>query len=198
MTWDVAPAVTLSTASCYALFRLSPRPLFLSVSLVREAVRHPLVCSRCFRVIFLTGKKKSISVTSRFQTVGISVEFCSHIARAFAVSVRAGRVERAREALSDMGSSVSVGLNGEETRCLAQCVRWVGSSGPHVSWCRGWSSRTRIEVQMPRMEFVQSLLGSMHKQIETLEGCRVFISSNEKFNSNLSCAKHGRCTVLIE
>ena len=42
-----------------------------------------------------------------FQTVGISVEFCSHIARAFAVSVKGNRVERAKEALTTMGSSVS-------------------------------------------------------------------------------------------
>ena len=43
-----------------------------------------------------------------FQTVGIAVEFCSHIARAFAVSVRESRIERAKEALSNMGSSVSI------------------------------------------------------------------------------------------
>ena len=43
-----------------------------------------------------------------FQTVGIAVEFCSHIARAFAVSVRQSRVERAKEALINMGSSVSI------------------------------------------------------------------------------------------
>ena len=42
-----------------------------------------------------------------FQTVGISLEFCSHIARAFAVSLKPTRVERANDALSNIGSSVS-------------------------------------------------------------------------------------------
>ena len=42
------------------------------------------------------------------QAVGISVEFCSHIVRAFAVCTLPTRKERAGEALSRMGSSVSV------------------------------------------------------------------------------------------
>ena len=41
------------------------------------------------------------------QAVGISVEFCSHIARAFTVNAQPSRVERAKEALAKMGSSVS-------------------------------------------------------------------------------------------
>lgn len=41
------------------------------------------------------------------QSCGISVEFCSHIMRAFTVSVKNNRVERAEEALAHMGSSVS-------------------------------------------------------------------------------------------
>lgn len=43
-----------------------------------------------------------------FQAIGISVEFCAHITRAFAVSLQPTRVERARESLAHMGSSVSV------------------------------------------------------------------------------------------
>lgn len=43
-----------------------------------------------------------------FQAIGISVEFCAHIIRAFAVSLQPTRVERARESLAHMGSSVSV------------------------------------------------------------------------------------------
>lgn len=42
-----------------------------------------------------------------FQSCGISVEFCSHITRAFTVSAKGSRVARAEEALSHMGSSVS-------------------------------------------------------------------------------------------
>ena len=40
--------------------------------------------------------------------MGISVEFCSHIARSFAVSIDGDRVDRAKHALTNMGSSVSV------------------------------------------------------------------------------------------
>lgn len=42
-----------------------------------------------------------------FQSVGIAVEFCAHIARYFSVSEGLNRLERARLALSEMGSSVS-------------------------------------------------------------------------------------------
>ena len=39
------------------------------------------------------------------------MEFCSHIARAFTVNRQPTRVERAKEALAKMGSSVSLQLN---------------------------------------------------------------------------------------
>ena len=39
--------------------------------------------------------------------VGISVEFSSHITRAFAVNVGDDRVQRAQDTLTGMGSSVS-------------------------------------------------------------------------------------------
>ena len=39
--------------------------------------------------------------------VGISVEFCAHVTRAFALSQQQSRVLRAEEALAEMGSSVS-------------------------------------------------------------------------------------------
>lgn len=42
-----------------------------------------------------------------FQSCGISVEFCSHITRAFTMSTKGSRVSRAEEALAHMGSSVS-------------------------------------------------------------------------------------------
>ncbi|KAJ8020679.1 NPC intracellular cholesterol transporter 1 [Holothuria leucospilota] len=43
-------------------------------------------------------------------SVGISVEFCSHITRAFAMSVKPTRVERAHYALAHTGSSVLSGI----------------------------------------------------------------------------------------
>jgi hypothetical protein len=39
--------------------------------------------------------------------VGISVEFCAHITRHFAVNTEKNRVLRAKETLVNMGSSVS-------------------------------------------------------------------------------------------
>lgn len=42
------------------------------------------------------------------QSCGISVEFCSHIVRAFSISLMTSRVKRAEEALAHMGSSVSL------------------------------------------------------------------------------------------
>lgn len=44
---------------------------------------------------------------SVLQAVGISVEFCSHLVHSFAVSVKETRVQRATDALTSMGSSVS-------------------------------------------------------------------------------------------
>jgi len=41
------------------------------------------------------------------QSVGISVEFCAHLVRAFKINGRPTRNERARESLASMGSSVS-------------------------------------------------------------------------------------------
>ena len=40
--------------------------------------------------------------------VGISVEFSSHITRAFAVNIGDDRVQRAQDTLTNMGSSVCV------------------------------------------------------------------------------------------
>ncbi|KAK8379914.1 hypothetical protein O3P69_019734 [Scylla paramamosain] len=42
--------------------------------------------------------------------VGISVEFCSHITHAFSLSLEETRLERARDALTNMGSSVLSGI----------------------------------------------------------------------------------------
>ncbi|XP_052763831.1 NPC intracellular cholesterol transporter 1-like isoform X1 [Mya arenaria] len=52
----------------------------------------------------------ALSLVNLVMAIGISVEFCSHIARAFAVSIEHGRVERAKDALAHMGSSVLSGI----------------------------------------------------------------------------------------
>lgn len=52
----------------------------------------------------------AVSLVNLVMSCGISVEFCSHIVRAFSISVRKNRVERAEEALAHMGSSVFSGI----------------------------------------------------------------------------------------
>ncbi|KAG7526301.1 Niemann-Pick C1 protein [Solea senegalensis] len=52
----------------------------------------------------------AVSLVNLVMSCGISVEFCSHIVRAFSVSVKKNRVERAEEALAHMGSSVFSGI----------------------------------------------------------------------------------------
>lgn len=52
----------------------------------------------------------AVSLVNLVMSVGISVEFCSHIVRAFSISVKKDRVERAEEALAHMGSSVFSGI----------------------------------------------------------------------------------------
>lgn len=54
------------------------------------------------------GFCSSLVSCARLQSCGISVEFCSHIVRAFSVSMKKNRVGRAEEALAHMGSSVSL------------------------------------------------------------------------------------------
>ncbi|KAL1279958.1 hypothetical protein QQF64_014558 [Cirrhinus molitorella] len=52
----------------------------------------------------------AVSLVNLVMCCGISVEFCSHIVRAFSVSTRSSRAKRAEEALAHMGSSVFSGI----------------------------------------------------------------------------------------
>ncbi|KAL3891662.1 hypothetical protein ACJMK2_003914 [Sinanodonta woodiana] len=52
----------------------------------------------------------AISLVNLVMAVGISVEFCSHLIRAFVVSIRQTRVQRAQDSLAHMGSSVLSGI----------------------------------------------------------------------------------------
>ena len=52
----------------------------------------------------------AVSLVNLVMAVGISVEFCSHITRTFAVNSNMGRVENARQAVINMGSSVLSGI----------------------------------------------------------------------------------------
>lgn len=52
----------------------------------------------------------AVSLVNLVMAVGISVEFCSHLVHSFAVSVKETRVQRAADALTNMGSSVFSGI----------------------------------------------------------------------------------------
>ncbi|KAM7541010.1 hypothetical protein Aperf_G00000046447 [Anoplocephala perfoliata] len=52
----------------------------------------------------------AISLVNLVVCIGISVEFCAHIVRSFTISTKATRMERALDALSEMGSSVLRGI----------------------------------------------------------------------------------------
>ncbi|PAA47907.1 hypothetical protein BOX15_Mlig028698g1 [Macrostomum lignano] len=52
----------------------------------------------------------AVSLVNLVMTVGISVEFCSHLVRAFAVSKETSRLARARDSFVHMGSSVFSGI----------------------------------------------------------------------------------------
>lgn len=52
----------------------------------------------------------AISLVNLVMAVGISVEFCSHMVHTFACSVKHTRVQRASDALTQMGSSIFSGI----------------------------------------------------------------------------------------
>ncbi|KAJ8272945.1 hypothetical protein GJAV_G00095340 [Gymnothorax javanicus] len=70
-----------------------------------------MILVNMFRVMWLLDiPLNAVSLVNLVMSCGISVEFCSHITRAFSVSTRSSRVERAEEALANMGSSVFSGI----------------------------------------------------------------------------------------
>ena len=52
----------------------------------------------------------AVSLVNLIMCIGISVEFCAHIARAFGISPFPSRIDRAQDALARMGSSVLSGI----------------------------------------------------------------------------------------
>jgi len=52
----------------------------------------------------------AVSLVNLVMAVGISVEFCSHMTRAFSVNIGKDRIERASNVLTNMGSSVLSGI----------------------------------------------------------------------------------------
>ncbi|XP_060762393.1 NPC intracellular cholesterol transporter 1 isoform X2 [Neoarius graeffei] len=70
-----------------------------------------MILVNMFGVMWLWGiSLNAVSLVNLVMSCGISVEFCSHIVRAFSISTKATRAERAQEALAHMGSSVFSGI----------------------------------------------------------------------------------------
>ncbi|XP_029446991.1 NPC intracellular cholesterol transporter 1 [Rhinatrema bivittatum] len=70
-----------------------------------------MILINMFGLMWLWGiSLNAVSLVNLVMTCGISVEFCSHVTRAFAVSMKGSRLERAEEALAHMGSSVFSGI----------------------------------------------------------------------------------------
>ncbi|XP_042636184.1 NPC intracellular cholesterol transporter 1 [Orycteropus afer afer] len=80
-------------------------------SAVIMCVTIAMILVNMFGVMWLSGiSLNAVSLVNLVMSCGISVEFCSHITRAFTVSTKGSRVGRAEEALSHMGSSVFSGI----------------------------------------------------------------------------------------
>ncbi|XP_019509402.1 PREDICTED: Niemann-Pick C1 protein [Hipposideros armiger] len=80
-------------------------------SAVIMCVTIAMILVNMFGVMWLWGiSLNAVSLVNLVMSCGISVEFCSHITRAFTVSAKGSRVKRAEEALSHMGSSVFSGI----------------------------------------------------------------------------------------
>ena len=82
------------------------------------------------------------------QAIGISVEFCSHIARAFTVNRHDSRVERAEEALAKMGSSVSLcGIYCFSSYIYLLHIKISSDHGKTLHF-RKWSQNERKQIIM--------------------------------------------------
>ncbi|XP_053872581.1 NPC intracellular cholesterol transporter 1 [Malaclemys terrapin pileata] len=78
---------------------------------VMVSITIAMILVNMFGIMWLWGiSLNAVSLVNLVMSCGISVEFCSHITRAFTVSTKGSRVERAEEALSRMGSSVFSGI----------------------------------------------------------------------------------------
>merc|ERR1712141_50584 len=69
-----------------------------------------ILINLCGMMYWLNITLNAVSLVNLVMAVGISVEFSSHITRAFAVNVGDDRVQRAQDTLTNMGSSVLSGI----------------------------------------------------------------------------------------
>lgn len=97
-------SIVLSVAAMMVLWDISLNAISL-VNLVVVSVKSISILRNHY---FLLNVLSFVEL----QCIGISVEFCAHIVRSFTISTKATRVERALDALSEMGSSVGAYLFG--------------------------------------------------------------------------------------
>ncbi|KAK9538617.1 hypothetical protein VZT92_003779 [Zoarces viviparus] len=109
IAYDTAVNLSLSLA---AIFVVSTVLLGFELwSAVLVSVTIAMILVNMFGVMWLWNiSLNAVSLVNLVMCCGISVEFCSHIVRAFSISVKKNRVERAEEALAHMGSSVFSGI----------------------------------------------------------------------------------------
>ncbi|XP_061550825.1 NPC intracellular cholesterol transporter 1 isoform X2 [Phycodurus eques] len=80
-------------------------------SAVLVCVTIAMILVNMFGVMWLWNiSLNAVSLVNLVMACGISVEFCSHLVRAFSISMKKSRVARAEEALAHMGSSVFSGI----------------------------------------------------------------------------------------
>ncbi|KAL7387442.1 hypothetical protein ABVT39_023534 [Epinephelus coioides] len=80
-------------------------------SAVIVSITIAMILVNMFGVMWLWNiSLNAVSLVNLVMCCGISVEFCSHIVRAFSISVKKSRVERAEEALAHLGSTVFSGI----------------------------------------------------------------------------------------
>ncbi len=66
-----------------------------------------MIIVNMFGAMYILGiDLNAVSVVNLVMTIGIAVEFCAHIARDFAISLKGSRINRAQHSLAHMGSSV--------------------------------------------------------------------------------------------
>ncbi|KAI1724282.1 patched family domain-containing protein [Ditylenchus destructor] len=101
--------ILLSLASIFCvttvLLGMDPWSAFVIVTVIALILMNVIGLMYWWSIDF-----NAISVVNLVMSVGISVEFCAHIVRAFTLSAEKTRVERASDALSNVGCSVLSGI----------------------------------------------------------------------------------------
>uniref|UniRef100_H3DBI8 Niemann-Pick disease, type C1 n=1 Tax=Tetraodon nigroviridis TaxID=99883 RepID=H3DBI8_TETNG len=109
IAYDTALNLSVSLASIFVVTAVLLGFELWAAVLVSMTIAMILV--NMFGVMWLWGiSLNAVSLVNLVMSCGISVEFCSHIVRAFSISMKKKKVGRAEEALAHMGSSVFSGI----------------------------------------------------------------------------------------